>query len=292
VANIPLAISLGVLGATVYGTSIVVQHRVAHDASVKGAQGVLRTVRNPVWLLAAGGDVIGFVLNIVALTQGPVVLVQPLVVLMLPVAMIAGFLMGGAPPSRLDLIAAAAIVSGLGGFLVMIGEPQHAYVPGPYRIGLVASSVLGGCGLALGLAGERSALARGAVFGGASGACFGTLAVMINAIDQRVEQHGLHGVVSSARGWVPLVCAAALGLGGMTFAMISFQIGSLAAVLPVNLACDPLAAVLFGSLVLKERIPSTPGHILAYVAFLALVIIGAVRLARGAAEPIHPARPG
>jgi drug/metabolite transporter (DMT)-like permease len=286
-ANIPLAIGLGVLGAVVYGTSIVIQHRVVHGASIKGVEGIWRTLRNPVWLLAVCGDVIGFVLNVVALTQGPVVLVQPLVVLMLPVAMIVGYLMGGPRPRPLDLLAVAAVVGGLGGFLALIGEPLHGFVPGPARLGLVATSVLALSALAIGVTWKRSESVRGAVFGGASGACFGTLAVMINAITDRMERHGLEGIFGSTRGWVALVCAAALGVGGMTFAMISFQIGKLPAVLPTNLAFDPLSAVLFGSLVLKEHIPSSAGHILAYAVCLTVVIIGAIQLAKGTDQRIE-----
>lgn len=285
-ANIPLAIGLGVLGSVVYGTSIVVQHRVVHAAPVKGLEGVWHTLRNPIWLLAVVGDAIGFILNVVALTQGPVVLIQPLVVLMLPVAMLVGWMLGGPRPSRLDLLATAALVGGLGGFLGLIGEPSHGAVPGPTRIALVATSVLAACSLVIGLSNAARPTVRGAIFGGASGACFGTLGVMINALTERMEAHGLHSVFTSARGWVPLVCALALGVGGMTFAMISFQIGKLPAVLPTNLACDPLSAVLFGSLVLRQHIPSSAGHILAYIGFLALVIFGAIQLAKGTDKPI------
>ena len=94
-----LAVPFGVASAVVYGTSIVVQHRTAQEHAGEGgdasASGLLRMARNPAWLLAIAGDFVGFVLQIVALSAGPVVIIQPLVVLMLPVSLGVSFLLGG-----------------------------------------------------------------------------------------------------------------------------------------------------------------------------------------------------
>ena len=115
--SLEVAIPLGIGSALVYGTSIVVQHDVAHQHGKSDAKGLIGLVRNPRWLMAIGGDAIGFLLQIGALSAGPVVVIQPLVVLMLPVALIAGWLMGGAAPRPGDYLGSVAVIGGLGMFL-------------------------------------------------------------------------------------------------------------------------------------------------------------------------------
>src|SRR6516164_4580179 len=100
--NLPAAIALGIASAGVYGASIVVQHRVVHNMRVPGWRGVVQILISPVWLLAICGDVCGFVLQVGALSLGPVVIIQPLAVLMLPVALVMGYALGGPKPTLTD----------------------------------------------------------------------------------------------------------------------------------------------------------------------------------------------
>src|SRR4051812_30072714 len=97
-----LAVPLGVAASVVYGTSIVVQHRTAQQHADEGgetsASSLLRLFRNPLWLIAVFSDFAGFLLQAAALSAGAVVVIQPLVVLMLPVALAVSFFTGGDPP--------------------------------------------------------------------------------------------------------------------------------------------------------------------------------------------------
>ncbi|MEO6886273.1 MAG: DMT family transporter [Jatrophihabitantaceae bacterium] len=278
-SSLAIAVPLGVASATVYGTSIVVQHRVVHESRADGPRGLTRVIRDPRWLLAMCGDAFGFLLQIAALSAGPVVLIQPLVVLMLPVALMAGFLMGGPRPNRGDYLGCVAIVGGLGGFLALVGTPGNGHVPHPHRVAIAVALVLIlVLGATLAVRGLRPVL-RGAVYGGGAGACFGTLAVMVDAASDRVSRSGVHGLFDSPRGFVPLIAMGLVGVGGMVLTMVSFQVGSLSATLPVNLATDPTTAVVFGAILLHERIPTGPLELIGYVVCLLAVIIGAVRLA-------------
>lgn len=278
-SSLAIAVPLGVASAIVYGTSIVVQHRVVHESRGAGARGLTQVVRDRRWLMAMGGDVIGFLLQIAALSTGPVVLIQPLVVLMLPVALFAGFLLGGPRPNRGDYLGCVAIVGGLGGFLALVGTPGSGHVPHPHRVVIAVALVLiFVIGATLAVSGLRPVV-RGAVYGGAAGACFGTLAVMVDAASDRVSRNGVQGLFDSPRGFVPLIALGLVGVGGMVLTMVSFQIGSLSATLPANLATDPATAVVFGAILLREHIPTGPIQLVGYAVCLLAVIIGAVRLA-------------
>jgi drug/metabolite transporter (DMT)-like permease len=286
-----LGVPLGVAASVVYGTSIVVQHRTAQQHADEGgetsASSLWRLARNPLWLIAVISDFAGFLLQAAALSAGTVVVIQPLVVLMLPVALAVSFFTGGHRPRLGDYLGCLAILGGLATFLGLIGKPGEPHVPRPRTLAMAVALVIV-VGLVLCFAVMRqNRIVRGAVYGAVAGAYFGTLAVMVDAASDEAGRHGITALVTHAKGLVPLICLCVLGIAGIVLTQMSFQIGALGATLPANLAADPLMGVLLGAVLLKEHIPLTPGHLLAYIACLAAVVLGAVRLADPHAGPIE-----
>jgi drug/metabolite transporter (DMT)-like permease len=288
--SLAVAVPLGVASACVYGTSIVVQHSEAYQHGQEDAKGLLALLRNPRWLLAMGADAVGFLLQIAALSAGSVVVVQPLVVLMLPVALFVGALTGGPRPRPGDYLGCLGIVAGVGTFLVLIGTPGEAHVPRSRYIALAVLIVLSvGVVACLAVTG-RNAVIRGATYGAVAGAYFGTLGVMVDAASDVVSSAGVYGLFHTGRGLVSLMGIVLLGLGGIVLTQVSFQVGALAATLPANLATDPFVGVLIGALLLGEHLPLSPAHVVGYALCLAAVIAGAVRLAEPTMAP-HPSPP-
>jgi drug/metabolite transporter (DMT)-like permease len=284
--SLAVAIPLGVASAIVYGSSIVVQHDVANASAAGGDEdprGLLKLLRDPRWLMAIAGDFVGFILQIGALAAGSVVVVQPLVVLMLPVSLFVGFLLGGPRPKLWDYLSCLAVLSGLAVFLVLIGNPHGGEVPRSRPMAMAVLIVLGfGVVVCIAVM-KRGTIIRGAAYGAIAGTYFGTLAVMVDAASDRVSKAGLHGLISTPRGLVPLAGIALLGLGGIVLTQLSFQVGALAATLPANLAADPLTGVLLGAVLLREYIPTAGADLAAYAVCLAAVIAGTMRLAAPAA---------
>jgi drug/metabolite transporter (DMT)-like permease len=287
-SSLAAAIPFGVASAVVYGTSIVVQHRTAQqhagDTGQASAAGLLALARNPVWWMAIGGDVLGFLLQIIALSLGPVVVIQPLVVLMLPVSLVVSWAMGGHRPTRGDLLGVLGVLGGLGVFLALIGVPSPGRVPRPRVIGLAIGIVITAGAFVAGWATGRAQVLRGALYGAVAGMYFGALAVMVDAASDRISEAGFGGALSSARGTVPLTGVLILGAGGIVLTQMSFQVGTLKATLPANLATDPLTGVVLGIVLLHERIPFSAAHLIAYLLCFAAVVGGAVRLADAEAE--------
>ena len=283
--SLAVAIPLGVGSAVVYGTSIVVQHEVAHSSGEgdEDARSLLKLVLDPRWLLAIAGDFVGFLLQIGALAAGSVVVVQPLVVLMLPVSLFVGFLLGGPRPRLPDYLGCLGVVGGLAVFLSLIGEPHSGRVPHSRPMAVAVLAVLL-VGLVICIVVRTSgSITRGAAYGAVAGTYFGTLAVMVDAASDRVSKSGYHGLIATPRGLVPLASIALLGLGGIILTQLSFQVGALAATLPANLAADPVTGVVFGAILLREYVPIDTAHVIAYALCLAAVIGGTVRLAQPAA---------
>jgi drug/metabolite transporter (DMT)-like permease len=289
-------VPFGVGSAVVYGASIVVQHRAAQehadDTGSASAAGLFRLARNPVWLLAIAGDFIGFLLQLVALSTGPVVVIQPLVVLMLPVSLFVSALLGWHHPRPRDYLGVVLVVAGLAVFLGLIGHPAHGHGAHPRVLAMtIALSLAAGFVLCFAVLG-RDRVFRGAMYGLVAGGLFGTVAVMVNAASHTLHHEGVHGVVATPRGWVPIVGMILVGVMGIVLTQMSFQIGTLAATLPANLAADPFVAVVLGAVILHERLPISPGHVIAYALCLAAVISGAIQLAAAEAEVEAGAIPG
>jgi drug/metabolite transporter (DMT)-like permease len=239
-------------------------------------------LRNPTWLVAIAGDFVGFLLNIAALSTGPVVVIQPLVVLMLPIALVVGWRLGGPRPRTGEWLGSAGIILGLASFLALVGKPGEGHTPQARYIALtIAIVLLVGALISVSVL-KRGATLRGSVYGAAAGIYFGTLGVMVDGASNVVAKHGVGALFTTWRGLDPLLGIIVLGTGGIILTQVSFQIGHLAATLPANLAADPVTAVLIGALLLHEHIPLGPGYLCGYIACLALVIAGTMRLARRA----------
>src|SRR6185437_1929321 len=101
--SLAVAIPCGIAAAVAYGGATAVQHSAAHTGTGEAdAVGLLRLLTSPRWWLSVAGDGVGLLLQVVALATGPVVLIQPLLVLALPVSLIVGFLIGRPRPSASD----------------------------------------------------------------------------------------------------------------------------------------------------------------------------------------------
>jgi drug/metabolite transporter (DMT)-like permease len=285
--SLQAAIPLGTASSIVYGISIVVQHSAAHTGTgEEDPHGLIQLLRNPRWLLAIAGDFVGFLLQIAALSTGPVVLVQPLVVLMLPVALITGSFLGGPRPGPGEYLSMAAVLGGLTAFIGMVGRARHPQVPNPWAVGIAVVAILVlGAAFCLAVRGGRASL-RGAVYGAVAGACFGTLGVLVNTASHRIVDGRITSLLTHPSGIVTVVGIVVLGTMGITLTQMSFQIGALAATLPANLSTDPVVAVVLGVVLLGENLPHAPGYLAGYAVCLGLILFGTIRLAAPTASSL------
>ncbi len=282
-----VAVGFGVASALAYGLSTAVQHQAAHTENGQvDTGGLVRLLRDPRWLLSLGGDFFGFLLQVVALSNGPVVLIQPLLVLTLPVSLFAGHLLGGPRPRRGDYLACLAIIGGLSAFFVLVGTPGIGRVPRAHElVWTIVLELLAGALLCL-LVRRGGTGLRAGVYGGVAGVWFGTLGVLLTAASAQYRDHGIDGLLTDPHGLVPLVGLIVLGVLGTVLTQISFQVGALAASFPANKSADPVAAVVLGAVLLRERVPSGAWHVLVYAACLAAIVLGAVRLAATDGRPL------
>jgi hypothetical protein len=274
-----IAVPCGVASAVAYGVSTAVEHSAAHDLADDTAPGgLLRLVRNPRWLLGMAGDTLGLILQVIALATGPVVLIQPLLVLALPISLPVARWLGGPRPGRAELLACGWIILGLGVFFAIIGNPGDADpLSSQDAITCVLVAAVIGVAVLVAVRG-RSGVVRAAVYGTVSGAWFGLVAVLTDAAAASWQAHGI-AAFGRSEGLIPLVSLAVLGGASIALTQVAFAAGALGASFPANLTADPLVAVLLGASLLHEGLPNSPLAFVAYAACFAAVLYGAIRLA-------------
>ena len=279
--RVSLLISLvcALVAALAYGAATAVEHSATHDeATAEG--GLFTLIRNPRWLLGMGGDTVGLLFQVVALSTGPVVLIQPILVLALPVSLPIAWALGGPKPGPTQYRACAWILGGLAVFFILVGDPGRADLLVTHEA-IITTAGLAGVGVVvLALARRGGSAVRAAVYGGVAGAWFGLVAVLMDAASTAWSKHGL-SAFAHEEGLVPLVILVLLGTASIALTQVAFRAGPLAASFPANLAADPVIAVILGATLLNENVSTSALDVVAYVLCLAAVVFGAFRLASG-----------
>lgn len=276
-----VAVPAALGAALAYGGATAVQHNAASSTNRGDARtdtgALLRLVRNPRWLLSIGGDVVGLGLQVLALATGPVILIQPLLVLALPVALPVGWALGGPRPGGRDVGAVVAIVAALAVFFVLVGDPG-AGAPASARSMAIASVVAFVAGSAALAAPVRRRTRRAAVLGAVAGAAFGLVGVLINAAALAFERNGWPALMRGA-GATALAGVVVVGAGAIVATQLSFQIGELGACFPANESAAPVVAVVMGAVLLHEHIPVGPAYLVGYIVCLVAIALSTAQLA-------------
>ena len=241
--------------------------------------GMIGLLRRPLWLLGAFADALGLLLHILALSLGPVNLVQPLQVTGLLFAIPFGGLLTGLRTRRRDLLAALCVVAGLGLFLgvarprttdVVLTGTSAALLSG---IGVLTLGV--GAALCRALSGKRGAVLMAAL----AGAGFAAGSVLLEDLGRLHRVDGWHAVVTGP-GVPALLGAVALGIVSLALSQAAFQIGTLGQALPTLTVTDPVLSIALAAALFKETIPLTVAGLALDALSLSLVTTGVFWLAR------------
>lgn len=273
---LPALLALGSALLVALGT--VIRHR----ASVTSGIGVL-------WWVGAVTAVAGFVLQAAALATGPVLLVQPIIVLAVAFAipMDAAFSKVRIQPGQ--WLWAGLLVTGVAAFVVFARPVRSKIGPQTWILALVVCVLLAIL-VAMVVHSERSpgthrALLRGTV----AGSMFGIAAVLVNALGHRWE----HPVrLLGSRALYLLILVALIGL---YFQQRAFLAGAVHASFPALTIAELLVSMALGLAILGEKFNRHTWATAVSLAGLTLTVIAVLRLARYEApesdEPDEPDEP-
>jgi hypothetical protein len=286
--NTLIAAATAVVSALFLGIAAVADQRSTKKVEARGTLSpriFLDLVRQPLWLAAIGANIVGFALQIVALSFGSLALVQPLLVFDLVFGvLIASYLRkrdNVQRPWRTDLAMFAGVAlatAGVAGFLT-IGQPSggqtHARwsILPPLVIGLVV--VVGGCLVVA----NRNRTLQPLATALACGVCYGVAAFTIKLVTSE-----FHGPAVLFGDW-PIYVFLVVGPVGYLLNQDAFQEGTfLAPVQAIITAADPVVSIGLGIMWLSVQVRNSPASIAGEVVSLLVMVAGIVVTAQHAPQ--------
>ncbi|MFF0835379.1 MULTISPECIES: DMT family transporter [unclassified Streptomyces] len=289
-----LSVLLAVLAAVANGLASVLQRKAARDRPEDESLSwrlIWHLLHRPVWFAGIASIIAGFLLQAVALGKGRISVVESLLVLDLPVALILSSRLLHARLRTREWAATAAMAVGLAGLLFSLApsEGSSADVSGLlWAAGLSANVLLIAVGVwwaRLTTKGTRKA----AILGTATSCGFGLTAALIKGVTA-TSSHGIGGVFTSWQLYGMIVA----GAGSLFLLQSAVHAGPLLAAQPGLSMADPVISILWGTLVFDETVRGGPAIALAAVA-AAVVGAAVVVLAHSPLltdRPTGPDRPG
>ncbi|GAB2749227.1 DMT family transporter [Streptomyces bullii] len=279
-----LVLVLAVSAACCLGFGFVLQQNAAQRAPLNdflSPRLLLDLVRVPRWLGGIAFMVVGMALGAVALGQGQVSLVEPLLATNLLFALALSRRQTRQPLGRQGWAGLGLLAGGVTVFLVA-GQPRGGHtLPDPLRHWLIIGGMVG-LALLLTACAKRSRLSSGPVLLAlAAGLLYGVQDALTRVSGQRFSEGGFLELLT---GWQPYAVLA-LGLTALVLVQSAFETASLRACLPALTAAQPIAGIICGVGFLGDRLRMDAGALMWEAGGLAAVIAGIVLLG------MHPAMP-
>jgi hypothetical protein len=279
-----LVATLAALGAAaLFAVAAALQHRSAglvtdadtvQTAEVAGF--VSKTLRHPLWIAGSIADIGGFGLHALALRDGPLTLVQPLLVTGVLFALPLRQFLERRRPRRQEVGWAAALTLGLAAFLTISTPANGAAQAADPTPTVISVAAIGLATLVCSLVGRRTTGSRAAVtLGVAAGLAFaGTAGLLKETMD--ILNRGVGAVFAS---W-PLYALLVVGGIGLLLNQLAYQAGPLRFSLPAVTTVDPIVSLVIGLAVFDEKFRNGPPYLVGEAIGLALIIAAAVGLTR------------
>ncbi|MEV6615885.1 hypothetical protein AB0N31_18895 [Streptomyces sp. NPDC051051] len=276
-----VAVVLSLFSAVAYAAAAVAQERLAARSP---GTGFARLLGSGAWWASVGLNGGAALLHVVALTYGPLTVVQPLGALTLVAAVPLGARIAGRRVGAAEWRGTALTLLGLAAILVTASGPA----PDDVLSGSEAVAVAGVTAALIGLLarpGTRPGLRHASASGFASGVASAlTQTVTVAASDRSGPLLGVQ-VIGAA------LLVAAFATGGLLLSQTAYRDG-LGAPLAVVTLANPVAAAVIGLTLLGERLQGGAAGALLAVAGAGLSAWGVVLLSRAAPEPVTGAATG
>ena len=275
------AIVAALSSAFCFALAAALQHREALGTGAAGVADIRllwRLCQRPLWLTGVAADLASMALHVLALSMASLALVQPLGVTGIVFAIPLAAVLRRQRIRRLDLLAAAVVVTGLIALLESLPTSSVPRLPSPAHIVVATACVLVAAAAATTAAHHLPGRPRALLLAGAAGTAFGLTAVLVRTLLLLSRTAG-----STPSVVVTSVCIAALGLGGYLLLQSAYRCGHFAGSLATSTVLDPVVAVVTGHLLLGEVLPTDPTRLVVIGLAVTLVVAGVAALVRSPA---------
>lgn len=275
---------LALSAACCLGFGFVLQQNAAQRAPLAdflSPRLLLDLAKVPSWLGGIGLMAVGMALGAVALGQGEISLVEPLLATNLLFALALSRRRTRQPLGRQGWLGLALLAGGVTAFLVA-GEPRGGHaVADPVRHWLIIGLMVGTALLLTGYARRARLGSAPVLLAVAAGLLYGVQDALTRESGQRFAAAGWPELLT---GWQPYAVLV-LGVTGLILVQSAFETAPLRKSLPALTAAQPLAGILCGVGFLGDRLHTDAAALAGQAAGLTAVVGGILLLG------MHPALP-
>ena len=284
-----LAVVFALVAALANAVNLMTQHKASIGAPgrVKGWRLALYLPRQPLWLLGVAAAVGSFIFQALALHNGPMSVVQPLLItelvftLVLRRIWIRQDIAGGAWASVSVVCVSLAV-------FLAVSEPTGGHPAPAAKQWLSAGLVFGGAIAVLVLLGMRgSPVRRAAVLAAATGLTAAMEATFLKTATQTLSASGIGGMLTD---W-PVYAFIAATITGALLQQAALHVGPLSVSQPLLVIVDPFASIILSVWLFGEHFTDSPAKIAIAVVAFAAMAVGVVMLTRTAPHDLTPSQP-
>jgi drug/metabolite transporter (DMT)-like permease len=243
--------------------------------------------RQPLWLagwVAAAG---AFAFQALALHNGQLSVVQPVLVTELVFVLVLRRVWIRQDVARAAWAAVLAVCAALAVFLT-VAEPAGGHPAPETAQWLSAVFASGGAIAVLAAAGMRGSPARrAAVFAMAAALAWALMATFLKTATQTLATSGIGGMLTR---W-PVYALAAAAVAGTLLEQSALHVGPLSVSQPLLVITNPLASITLSIWLFGERFTDSPAKITIAVLAFAVMAAGVTVLSRTAPKDLTPSRP-
>ncbi|MDE3206738.1 MAG: DMT family transporter [Acidobacteriota bacterium] len=269
----PVAVGAGLAAAALFAAGNAIQFKAVRPA---GHRSLRQAVTTPLWLAGTAVLAGGLGLHAFALHEGPLTLVQPLLILGLLFALAAGRFVGAAPLDVVDTSWAALLVGSIVLFLLTAtpaSQPAKDLDTAPALIAFVLSA--GGVLVCLAAARTSGPRAAPTLLGAAAGIALAGSAALLKVCGDIAAKGGVDLMAS----W-QLYALVAVGASGLAMSQMAYRAGPMTASLPATNVLNPVLSVAIGWGVFDERFRTGAASVALEVLSLSVALTATVALSR------------
>jgi drug/metabolite transporter (DMT)-like permease len=283
-----LTVVFALVAAFCNAANVMTQHAASISAPKreKGWRLVRYLFRQPLWLIGWIAAVGGFAFQALALHDGQLSVVQPILVTELVFVLALRRLWIRQDVARAAWAAGTVVCVTLAVFLA-VAEPTGGHPTPTTTDWLAALLVVGGIAAAAIAAGVRGSPARrAAAFATAGSLAWAMMAVFLKATTDTLTAFGLGGLFTH---W-PLYALSAAAISATLLEQAALHVGPLSVSQPLLVIINPLASIVLSVWLFDERFTASPARIVIGILAFAGLAAGVVELSRAAPSDLTPSR--
>jgi len=283
-----LAVAFALAAAFSSAVNLITQHAASISAPKRQVWRLaLYLLRQPLWLLGWAAAAGTFIFQALALHNGPMSVVQPVLITELVFVLVLRRVWIHQRVAAAAWVSVLVVCVALAVFLIA-AEPTGGQATPETKQWLSASLVFGGTIVVLTALGRTgSPVRRAAVFAVAAGLTWAMEATFLKAATDTLAAFGIPGMLIR---W-PVYALIGAGIAGTVLEQAALHVGPLSVSQPMLVIINPFASIILSVWLFNERFTNSPAKITVAVLSFAVMAAGVTMLTRTAPQDLRPSEP-